>query len=119
MELICLSGPAGSEIAYYILCGKQENEIVSRIKEYQELFGYERYYLELLDHSDIPKQKLITQRLIELHKDYSTPVVATNNSYYIEKEDKGTQDVIMALGKGYEIENPDRPTLMGGDYSFL
>ena len=25
----------------------------------------------------------------------------------------------MALGTGHEIENPDRPTLMNGDYSFL
>jgi len=75
--------------------------------------------LELLVHDDIPKQKMITERSIDFHHQFAIPVVASNNSYYIEKEDKYTQDVIMALGKGYEIENPDRPTLIAGDYSFL
>jgi len=70
-----------------------------RIKKYQEIFGEENYFLELLEHTDIPKQKFITEKLIELHKTYDIPVVATNDCYYVEKEDKNTQDVIMALGK--------------------
>ena len=45
--------------------------------------------------------------------------VACQNTYYVDKEDKATQDVIMALGTGHEVENPDRPSLMRGDYSFL
>jgi len=38
LEIICLSGSSNSEIAYYILSGKTDTEIVSRIKMYQELF---------------------------------------------------------------------------------
>jgi DNA polymerase III alpha subunit len=53
--------------------------------------------LELLEHRDIPKQELITKRLIELHEKYNIEVVACNNCYYINKEDKQTQDVIQAL----------------------
>ncbi|MFC1797987.1 hypothetical protein ACFLY2_02355 [Patescibacteria group bacterium] len=48
-------------------------------------------------HDDIPKQKLITDKLIEFNKDYSIPVVATNNAYYIDPEDRKSQDVIKAL----------------------
>jgi DNA polymerase-3 subunit alpha len=62
---------------------------------------------------------LVTDTLIELSKNYSIPVVATNNCSYIDKEDRGNQDIIQALGTGHEIENPDRPTLMNGDYSFF
>ncbi len=118
-DVICLSGPASSEIAYYILSWKSDEEIVLRIKKYQEIFGEDSYFLELLYHEDIPKQKFITQKLIELHKKYEIPVVAANDCYYVDKDDKNTQDVIMALGKWYEIENPDRPTLIHGDYSLL
>jgi len=75
--------------------------------------------VELLYHDDIPKQKLVTDTLIELHKKYNFKVVAAQNGYYIEKSDKQTQDVIMALGTGHQIENPDRRTLINGDYSFL
>lgn len=70
-------------------------------------------------HLDIPKQELITKKLIEIGQNYDIPLVACQNSYYVEKEDKTTQDVIMALGTGHEIENPDRPSLTAGDYSFL
>ena len=118
-DVICLSWPISWEIPYYILAGKSDEDIIARIKEYQELFGEDNYYLELLYHDDIPKQKLITDTLIELHKNYNIPVVAANNCFYVDREDKKTQDVIMALGTGHELENPDRPTMMHGDYSFL
>jgi len=54
--------------------------------------------LELLYHDDIPKQRLVTDTLIDLHKKYNFKVVACNNCYYVSKEDKTTQDVIKALG---------------------
>ena len=117
-NLICLSGPISGEIPYYILSGKKEEEVRDRIKLYQEIFWEENYFLEILYHEDIPKQKLITDTLIELSKKYDIPLVIGHNVYYIERDDKKTQDIIMALGTGHEIENPDRPTLMQGDYSF-
>jgi len=64
---------------------------------YQEIFGEQNFYLELLDHRDIPKQDIVTNKLIEINKKYNIPVVACQNTYYINPEDKETQDVIMAL----------------------
>ncbi|NVP17200.1 DNA polymerase III subunit alpha [Candidatus Gracilibacteria bacterium] len=119
LEIVCLSGPISGEIPYYILSGKEDNQILDRIKLYQEVFGVENYYLELIYHDDIPKQRFVTDKLIEINSKYSIPVVATNNCYYIDKSDAKTQDVIMALSTGHELENPDRPTLINGDYSFL
>lgn len=117
-DIICLSGPINWEIPYYILSGQSEEKIVEKIKSYEEIFSWE-FYLELMYHDDIPKQKLVTDKLIELHKKYWFKVVATNNCYYINKEDKKTQDVIQALWTWHQIENPDRPTKITWDYSFL
>ncbi len=118
LNLICLSWPISSEISYIILAGMSEEKIMQKITEYEELFPWD-FYVELLYHEDIPKQKLVTNRCIELHKKYNFKVVATNNCYYLSKADKQTQDVIKALGTGHQIENPDRPTMIHGDYSFL
>jgi DNA polymerase-3 subunit alpha len=96
-NIICLSGNHTSELAYFILSGKSDEEIVDRIRFYQDIFGAENYYLELIYHEDIPRQRMITDRLIDLAKAHSIPVVATNNCYYIDKSDKTTQDVIQAL----------------------
>ena len=119
LEIICLSGPISWEIPFYILSWKTEEQIFKKIKEYQEIFWKENYFLELLYHDDIPKQNFVTDELIKISKKYEIPVVACNNCYYIDKTDKKTQDVIMAMGTGHEIENPDRPTMMNWDYSFF
>lgn len=119
LDIICLSWPISWEIPYYILCWKSDEEIANRINDYTNLFWEEDFYLELMYHEDIAKQKLVTDKLIELHKKYDFQIVATNNCYYIEKKDKKTQDIIQALWTWHEIENPDRKTLINGDYSFL
>ena len=119
LEIICLSGPISWEIPYYVLSWKSQEQIFERIEQYRNLFGKENYFLELLYHDDIPKQNFVTDELIKISKRFDIPVVACNNCYYIEKQDKKTQDIIMAMGTGHEIENPDRPTMMNWDYSFL
>ena len=119
LEIICLSGPISWEIPYYVLSGKSEEQIFGRIEQYRKLFWKENYFLELLYHDDIPKQNFVTDELIKISKKYEIPVVACNNCYYIDKTDKKTQDVIMAMGTWHEIENPDRPTMMNWDYSFF
>jgi DNA polymerase-3 subunit alpha len=116
---VALSWPISWEIPFYILSGKDDNIIIDRIRKYQEVFGEDDFYLELLDHRDIPKQELVTKELIRLSEKYNIPVVAAQNTYYIDREDKTTQDVIMALWTGHELENPDRPTMINWDYSFF
>ena len=118
-DIICLSWPIWWEIPYFILSWKSDEEILKRINEYREVFWKDNYYLELMYHDDIPKQSFVTDKLIELHKKYNISVVATNNCFYIDPEDKNTQDVIMALWTWHEVENPDRPTLINWNYSFL
>ena len=93
-------------------------KIIEKINQYKLLFK-EDFYVELLYHDDIPKQRYVTDYLIDLHRKYGFKVVACNNCYYIEKEDKTTQDIIMALWRWDIIENPDRKTLINWDYSFL
>lgn len=117
-NLICLSWPISSEISYYILAWIEEEKIISRIKQYEEVFPGD-FYVELLYHDDIPKQKLVTDTLVELHKKYNFKVIAANNCYYINPEDKQTQDIIKALWTWHQIDDPDRPTLINWDYSFL
>jgi len=117
-NIICLSWPISSEISYMVLAWMDEEKIIEKINEYKLLF-WEDFYVELLYHDDIPKQRYVTDHLIDLHKKYSFKVVACNNCYYIDKEDKTIQDIIMALWKWDIIENPDRKTLINWDYSFL
>jgi len=118
-DVVCLSWPIGGEIPYFILSWKSTQDIYDRIQQYQDIYGKDKYFLEILYHPDIPKQELVNTQIIELSKKYDVEIVACQNSYYIDKDDKATQDVIMALWTWHEVENPDRPSLMRWDYSFL
>lgn len=119
LEIVCLSWPISWEIPFFVLSGKKDEEIFDRIKDYQNIFWEENYFIELLYHDDIPRQNFVTDELIRIAKKFEIQTVACNNCYYISKEDKTTQDIIMAMGTWHEIENPDRPTMINWDYSFL
>ena len=65
-DVICLSGPISGELGYLILSGKSDEEIVSVIRQYQGVYGAESYFIEILYHNDIPKQELVTSRLVQI-----------------------------------------------------
>jgi len=43
--------------------------------------------------------------------------VATNDAYYLTPEDNEAQDLLSCIGDGRSIEDPDRNTLIEGNYS--
>ena len=49
LQVVCLSWPIWWEIPFYILSGKSDEEIHSRMQEYQEVFWKENYFLELVN----------------------------------------------------------------------
>lgn len=48
---------------------------------------------------------------------YGHKVVATNNVYYIEESDAEARDLFSCIGDGRSLEDPDRPTLIDGNYA--
>lgn len=43
--------------------------------------------------------------------------MGTNNTYYITPDDASVQDMLSSVADGRALDDPDRPTLMNGDYS--
>ncbi len=116
-DLIALSGSMYGEIPQMITTGKDESKIIERIEYYRALFGAENYYLEIEEHPDKPLQPKINEMIIALGKQYGYEYVGTNNAYYITPDDAEVQDMMSAVSDGRELDDPDRPTLMNGDYS--
>ena len=116
-SLIGLSGSLYGEIAQMISTGRDESLICERIEYYRDLFGKDQYYLEIEEHPDKPLQWNINNTIIELSKKYGYEYVATNNSYYITPHDASVQDMMASVADGRSLDDPDRNTLMNGDYS--
>lgn len=116
-NFVALSGSMYGEIGQAIITGKTDEQIVERIEYYRSVFGAENYFLEIEEHPDRPMQPKINDTILRIAKNHNYEVVSTNNAYYLTPDDAEVQDMMAAVAAGRELDDPDRPTLMNGDYS--
>ena len=104
--LICLSGCLAGAIPQALI---HNDYAAARAKalELRELFGPERFYLELQDHG-IVQERQAAQGLIRLSKETGIPLALTNDAHYIEQEDAYYQDVLMCIQTGKTVDEPNR-----------
>lgn len=114
--LIALSACIQGKIPRLILSGKKE-EAKKVALYYQKLFGSDSFYLEIQHHPNIKEQDVVNQELIKISKENNIPLVATCDSHYIYKEDAITQDILMSIGTGSDINDPNRLTMTDDDFS--
>ncbi|QJD83977.1 DNA polymerase III subunit alpha [Cohnella herbarum] len=103
--LVCLSGCMSSELSRQLMDDQYDAARATAIR-YREVFG-DDYYLEIQDHG-ILEQKKITANVIKLSEELGIPLAATNDSHYIDEDDHSLQDVLMCIGTGKTIDDPDR-----------
>ncbi|MFC5468883.1 DNA polymerase III subunit alpha [Cohnella suwonensis] len=103
--LVCLSGCMSSELSRKLMDDDYEAAKATAVR-YRELFG-EHYYLELQDHG-ILEQKKVSAGVLKLSEELGIPLVATNDSHYVREEDASLQDVLLCIGTGKTIDDPDR-----------
>ncbi|MCG2785054.1 MAG: DNA polymerase III subunit alpha [Anaerolineae bacterium] len=104
--LIATSGCMSAEIPRQLIEEKPE-EAVRRMNWYYDVFGPDRFYVELQQHN-IAEITELNRKLVELGAKYSAKFVATNDVHYIEAEDAQYQDVLLAIQTGKSLKDPDR-----------
>ena len=73
---------------------------------YAELFK-DRYYLEVQAHTSQGQDRLNTE-IFKLAKDIGLPVVATNDAHFLKHDDHQSHDVLLCIGLGKEVAEPNR-----------
>lgn len=114
---IALSGNHTGEIAQHVTTGQDESFIVERIRYYESVFGKGNFYLELLEHPDRGAQTKVNDTFVKLARSHGFPLVAANDAFYLKEEDGEAQDLLFCIGDGRSLEDPDRPTLIEGNYA--
>jgi DNA polymerase-3 subunit alpha len=104
--LIALSGCLKGELADKLLRGK-DSDVKKVVQDYQDIFGKENYYLELMDHG-IEDQRRQNDKLLELSKHTGIKLVATNDCHYVSKQDAAPHDALLCIGTGAMLDEPDR-----------
>ena len=85
--------------------------------EYKEIFGQDDFYLEIQHHPGFPEQKPVNEALIKISRKHNIPLVATNDTHYVKKEDAEAQDVLMSVQTDKRISDQNRLTMTIDDFS--
>jgi DNA polymerase-3 subunit alpha len=103
--LICTSSCLGSEVSQHLLNDRYEQAKEAALR-YRMIFG-DDFFLELQDHG-LMEQKQVMQSMLRLSEDTGIPLVATNDVHYVREPDHAVQDILLCIGTGKTIDDPDR-----------
>ena len=93
------------------ILNKSEEDAEAVFKEWFELFG-DDYYIELQRHGigEIDgtgkTQEDVNQILIKWSKKYGVPMIATNDSHYVDEDDWTAHDILLCINTGDKLSTP-------------
>lgn len=96
-DVICLTGNMNGEIPGLIL-NVGEKQAEESLLWYKEHFG-DDLYIELNRHG-LEEEDRVNQTLIEFHKKHDVKIVATNDTYYLDKSEAPAHDVLLCVKDG-------------------
>jgi DNA polymerase-3 subunit alpha len=103
--LLVLSGCMSGLVAAPLLRG-DEATARQNAKTYREIFG-DRFYIEVMRHG-MPEQDAINGGLVRIARELDVPIVATNDSHYLEQKDASAHDVLLCIGTGKTVSDTNR-----------
>ncbi|OGO00115.1 MAG: DNA polymerase III subunit alpha [Chloroflexi bacterium RBG_13_51_52] len=112
--LIALSACNSGELSQLILNGRYA-EAKQVALWYQQTFG--DFYLEIMRHP-IPELEAANKYLVEMGKELNIPIVATNDTHYVKKEDASAHAILLCIGTNTTIHDEKRMK-MAGDFFYL
>ncbi|MGD9143779.1 MAG: DNA polymerase III subunit alpha, partial [Dehalococcoidia bacterium] len=112
--LIGLSACLAGELSQLLLSGRHE-EAKQVALWYKE--NLENFYLEIMRHP-VAENEEANRHLIKLGEELDIPLVATNDTHYIKKEDASAHDLLLCIGTNTTIHDEKR-LKMEGDFYYL
>ncbi|HNS56271.1 MAG TPA: DNA polymerase III subunit alpha [Smithellaceae bacterium] len=112
--LIASSACLHGEIAAHIVRGNMD-EARKSAREYLEIFGEDNFFLELMENG-IPEQKIANEGLIELSRELSIGLIATNDCHYLNIEHAEAHNVLLCIQTGKTVEDADRMSLSSNQF---
>src|ERR1700728_977099 len=112
--LMASTGCPSGELQTRLRLG-QEEEALKSAAEYQDIFGKENYFLELMDHG-LDIETRVRDGLIAIAKKLSIPPVVTNDSHYSKETDAQAQELLLCIQTGKTLTDEDRFNFNGTGY---
>ena len=102
-DVIVLTGNLYGEVPNKIL-NVGETQAEEALLWWKEQFG-DDLYIELMRHNQ-EDEKVVNETLLKFAKKHNVKVVATNNTFYLNKEDANAHDILLCVKDGEKQATP-------------
>ncbi len=104
--IIATTGCVGGEVQTRLRLG-QYAEARAAAAEFQDIFGKENFYCEIMDHGiDIERRTM--SDLLALAKELDMPLVATNDLHYTHAGDAEAHAALLCIQSASTLDDPNR-----------
>ncbi|MCH6229797.1 DNA polymerase III subunit alpha [Microbacterium sp. CFH 31415] len=112
--LIATTGCPSGEVQTRLRLG-QYDAARAAAAEFQDLFGKENYFAEIMDHGLSIERRVMTD-LLKIAKDLDIPLVATNDLHYTHQHDASSHAALLCVQSGSTLDDPKRFKFDGDGY---
>ncbi len=105
-DIVATTGCVSGEIQTYLRMGNYEAARRSA-GEFQDIFGRENFYCELMDHG-LEIERRAQRDLVRLARELGMPFVATNDLHYTHAADAKAHEVLLCVQSGKTMADPGR-----------
>lgn len=106
----CMAGEIPRAIVY-----DSEEAALKKMQWYFDVFGKDRFFLELQQHS-IPELEMVNRTLLEKGRHFAASYIATNDVHYIQRSDARLQDILLAIQTGSLLTDNQRFRMSDDSY---
>ena len=112
--IIATTGCPSGEVQTRLRLG-HEKEAIEAAAKWQEIFGKENFFLELMDHG-IDIERRVRAGLLEVGRKLGIPPLATNDCHYVTREASHNHEALLCIQTGKTLSDPTRFKFDGDGY---
>lgn len=116
--LIALSGCMGGKLSQALLA-KNEEKAEAIVKEHQEIFGKENYFIEIQSHPHIERDEELRNALVDIAKKFDIKTVATQDSHYPCEDDHEAHRTLLQINTGSDGKDNAKFEFSEDDFSLI
>ncbi|WP_373458881.1 DNA polymerase III subunit alpha [Microbacterium sp. SORGH_AS_0421] len=112
--LIATTGCPSGEVQTRLRLGQYEAARAAAA-EFQDIFGKENYFAEIMDHG-LSIERRVMGDLLKLSKDLGIPLLGTNDLHYTHQHDATSHAALLCVQSGSTLDDPKRFKFDGDGY---
>ncbi|MET9491484.1 DNA polymerase III subunit alpha [Nocardia sp. NPDC006630] len=112
--IIATTGCPSGEVQTRLRLG-QEREALEAAAKWQEIFGPENFFLEVMDHG-LSIETRVREGLLMVGRELGIPPLATNDCHYVHETDSANHEALLCIQTGKTLSDPTRFKFDGSGY---